>query len=79
MRIDTPPVGLAYCLCRHEYPQWQSQDFSNMFPDLGSAGIDLMKQMLLYDNSKRISVRLALPLPSQRLLDLHRFSNLPGH
>ena len=41
---------------RHEYPQWQPQDLTRLFPDLEPAGIDLLKQCLHYDNSKRISV-----------------------
>mmetsp|Transcript_12478 Transcript_12478/g.35046 ORF Transcript_12478/g.35046 Transcript_12478/m.35046 type:complete len:315 (-) Transcript_12478:369-1313(-) len=47
----------------HEYPQWQRQDLSKLFSDLEPAGIDLIQQMLQYNNSKRISAKEALNHP----------------
>lgn len=47
----------------HDFPQWQPQDLARIFPDLEPAGIDLLKQTLEYDNSKRISAKEALNHP----------------
>lgn len=44
---------------RHEWPQWQAQDLSRIFPTLGAEGVDLMRKMLDYDPAKRVSVRAA--------------------
>lgn len=40
----------------HEFPNWKSQEMSRAFPNLGEAGIDLMKGMFIFDPVKRMSV-----------------------
>ncbi len=63
----------------HEWPQWQPQDLSRVFPTLEADGIDLMKKMMEYDPARRISVRIMIaslstsyglvdPLLRQRML-----------
>lgn len=47
----------------HEYPQWRPTDFNKIFPTLEPAGIELMKQMLAFDPSLRISAKEALNHP----------------
>eukprot|EP01119_Soliformovum_irregulare_P015331 TRINITY_DN4305_c0_g1_i2.p1 TRINITY_DN4305_c0_g1~~TRINITY_DN4305_c0_g1_i2.p1 ORF type:complete len:332 (-),score=85.85 TRINITY_DN4305_c0_g1_i2:229-1224(-) len=45
------------------FPQWKAQDLGRLFPTLEPAGVDLMKQMLIYEPSKRISAKRALKHP----------------
>ena len=47
----------------HEFPQWRPQDLTKVFPKLEEEGIDLMRQMLDYDPSKRITAMDALKHP----------------
>mmetsp|Transcript_691 Transcript_691/g.1836 ORF Transcript_691/g.1836 Transcript_691/m.1836 type:complete len:315 (-) Transcript_691:530-1474(-) len=47
----------------HEWPQWQAQDLSRIFPTLEPEGIDLLKKMLEYDPAKRVSAKEALKHP----------------
>ena len=42
----------------HEFPNWQPQDLQKVFPTLHPDGVDLMRQMFIYDPAKRISVSL---------------------
>lgn len=42
------------------FPQWQGQTLRNVVRDLDSDGLDLLRQMLAYEPSKRISARQAL-------------------
>ena len=37
------------------FPQWPGADLALQLPSLESQGVDLIKQMLVYDTSKRIS------------------------
>ena len=37
------------------FPQWPGADLASQLPSLDSQGVDLIKQMLVYDTSKRIS------------------------
>ncbi|KZW02932.1 Pkinase-domain-containing protein [Exidia glandulosa HHB12029] len=46
------------------FPQWSARtDFDKMFVGLEKPGIDLIRQMLIYDTSKRISAKRALAHP----------------
>ena len=51
----------------HEWPKWQPQDLQARFPALEAAGVDLMRQMFVYDPAKRITV-IRLPQLSTRPL-----------
>uniref|UniRef100_A0A061S2I9 cyclin-dependent kinase n=1 Tax=Tetraselmis sp. GSL018 TaxID=582737 RepID=A0A061S2I9_9CHLO len=58
----------------HEYPQWQPQDLTTLFKYkdtdlLEPSGLDLLKKMLKYDNSQRISAKEALNHPYFNDLD----------
>eukprot|EP00803_Ostreobium_quekettii_P003387 evm.model.scf_1884.1 EVM.evm.TU.scf_1884.1 scf_1884:25738-29505(-) len=44
----------------HEFPKWQPQDLNKTIPELDPLAIDLLKQMLRYDPSTRISALDAL-------------------
>lgn len=46
----------------HEWPKWQPQDLQARFPALEAAGVDLMRQMFVYDPAKRITVIRLPPL-----------------
>ena len=37
------------------FPQWPGADLASHLPSLDSQGVELIKQMLVYDTSKRIS------------------------
>ena len=37
------------------FPQWPGTDLASQLPSLEPQGVDLIKQMLVYDTSKRIS------------------------
>lgn len=37
------------------FPQWPGADLASQFPSLEAQGVDLVKQLLVYDTSKRIS------------------------
>ncbi|EJD49092.1 CMGC/CDK/CDC2 protein kinase [Auricularia subglabra TFB-10046 SS5] len=46
------------------FPQWSARgDFDKMFVGLERPGVELIKQMLIYDTSKRISAKRALNHP----------------
>lgn len=46
------------------FPQWSARgDFDKMFVGLERPGVELVKQMLIYDTSKRISAKRALNHP----------------
>lgn len=45
------------------FPQWKPMDLAQLIPDLEPAGIDLLKKMLVYEPSKRISAKEALKHP----------------
>eukprot|EP00850_Spirogloea_muscicola_P017657 SM000154S01392 [mRNA] locus=s154:108273:110487:+ [translate_table: standard] len=47
----------------HEFPQWQPQDLTEVVKGLDPAGIDLLKKMLEYDPSQRVSAKEALRHP----------------
>eukprot|EP00850_Spirogloea_muscicola_P006966 SM000034S12720 [mRNA] locus=s34:382349:384542:- [translate_table: standard] len=47
----------------HEFPQWQLQDLTEVVKGLDPAGIDLLKKMLEYDPSQRVSAKEALRHP----------------
>ncbi len=49
---------ICCCARRHDWPQWQAQDLSRVFPSLEPEGVDLMRQMLQYDPARRISVSI---------------------
>lgn len=42
----------------HAFPQWKPRDLARAYPDLGSDGVDLLKEMLQYQPGRRISVRI---------------------
>jgi cyclin-dependent kinase len=44
----------------HEFPQWKPQELTNIFNKFESNGIELLKHMLTYNPSKRISGKDAL-------------------
>ncbi|MEW5303981.1 MAG: hypothetical protein WDW36_006624 [Sanguina aurantia] len=44
----------------HEWPQWQAQDLTRIFPNLEPEGIELMQMMMEYDPARRISAKEAL-------------------
>jgi cyclin-dependent kinase len=44
----------------HEFPQWKPQDLTNTFNNFEPKGIELLKHMLIYNPSKRISGKDAL-------------------
>ena len=37
------------------FPQWSGADLASQVPSLDAQGVELIKQMLTYDTSKRIS------------------------
>jgi len=37
------------------FPQWPGADLASQLPSLDPQGVELIKQMLVYDTSKRIS------------------------
>jgi len=45
------------------FPQWPGADLASQLPSLESQGVDLVKQLLVYDTSKRISAKRALAHP----------------
>ncbi|KAF9780633.1 Pkinase-domain-containing protein [Thelephora terrestris] len=45
------------------FPQWPGADLASQFPSLEAQGVDLVKQLLVYDTSKRISAKRALVHP----------------
>jgi len=45
------------------FPCWQPTDFNKLFPNLEPSGIDLLKQLLIYDPARRISAKRALKHP----------------
>ena len=45
------------------FPQWPGADLASHLPSLDSQGVELIKQMLVYDTSKRISGKKSRPLP----------------
>ncbi|KAJ1551266.1 Cyclin-dependent kinase catalytic subunit [Nowakowskiella sp. JEL0078] len=45
------------------FPMWSAVDLHQFFPNMGEAGIDLLKKMLTYDPAYRISARKALAHP----------------
>lgn len=47
----------------HEFPQWRPQDLARVFPTLEEDGLDLLRRMLQYDPSRRISAKEALRHP----------------
>lgn len=42
------------------FPKWSRKDLQDSVPSLDAAGVDLMKQMLVYDPASRISAKRAL-------------------
>ena len=46
-----------------QFPGWKSTDISLVVPGLDALGLDLLKQMLIYEPSKRISAKKALKHP----------------
>ncbi|KAH7302380.1 hypothetical protein KP509_23G069800 [Ceratopteris richardii] len=47
----------------HEYPRWKPQKLSEIVPDIGMDGVDLLSKMLQYDPPKRITAKEALEHP----------------
>lgn len=45
------------------FPHWSRQDLSETVPGLDEDGIDLLRQLLIYDTAKRISAKRALIHP----------------
>ncbi|KAF9782467.1 Pkinase-domain-containing protein [Thelephora terrestris] len=45
------------------FPQWPGADLASQLPSLEAQGVDLVKQLLVYDTSKRISAKRALVHP----------------
>jgi len=45
------------------FPQWSTKDLSGVVPVLDEAGIDILRQTLIYDSAKRISAKRALIHP----------------
>ncbi|KAF0701140.1 Aste57867_8363 [Aphanomyces stellatus] len=45
------------------FPQWRPQDLEPMFPKLDSDGLDLLKKMLVYSPSERITAKDAIRHP----------------
>ncbi|KAJ3876585.1 kinase-like domain-containing protein [Lentinula edodes] len=45
------------------FPQWSTKDLLGVVPVLDEAGIDMLKQTLIYDSAKRISAKRALIHP----------------
>ncbi|KIK62997.1 hypothetical protein GYMLUDRAFT_41298 [Collybiopsis luxurians FD-317 M1] len=45
------------------FPQWSTQDLSAVVPVLDEAGIDILRQLLTYDSTNRISAKRALSHP----------------
>ncbi|KAA6393012.1 MAG: putative Cyclin-dependent kinase 1 [Streblomastix strix] len=48
---------------RPVFPQWRAQSLTKLCPNLDADGIDLLTKMLVYDPSKRITVRDSLNHP----------------
>jgi len=45
------------------FPQWSTKDLSGVVPVLDEAGIDMLRQTLVYDSAKRLSAKRALVHP----------------
>ncbi|KAE9405061.1 Pkinase-domain-containing protein [Gymnopus androsaceus JB14] len=45
------------------FPQWSTKDLSGVVPVLDEAGIDMLRQTLIYDSAKCISAKCALVHP----------------
>ena len=52
----------------HEFPNWRPQSLEEHFPALEPAGVDLMRELFIYDPAMRITVSAAHHLA--RLSDL---------
>ncbi|KMS96406.1 hypothetical protein BVRB_9g225480 [Beta vulgaris subsp. vulgaris] len=57
----------------HVYPRWEAQNLARAVPSLGSAGVDLLSNMLKYDPAERISAKAALDHPYFDDLDKSQF------
>ncbi|KAJ1898902.1 Cyclin-dependent kinase catalytic subunit [Kickxella alabastrina] len=45
------------------FPKWQAKDLAELLPGLDADGINLLKRMLIYDPTRRISAKQALAHP----------------
>ena len=45
------------------FPQWPGADLASHLPSLDPQGVELIKQLLVYDTSKRISGKISTPVP----------------
>jgi serine/threonine protein kinase len=57
------------------FPTWKGKELSEVVPQLDAAGLDLLKQMLTYEPSKRISAKAALEHPYFADLDKSQFAS----
>lgn len=48
---------------RNTFPKWKGQSLAKLCPNLNEQGVDLLQKMLVYEPSKRISVKEALKHP----------------
>jgi len=60
---DIWPGVSSYRDFKTTFPRWTSRPLSQVIPDLGSDGIDLLSQMLVYEPSKRVSAVEAMKHP----------------
>lgn len=63
---------------KSEFPKWKPKDLSKRFPTLGPHGVDLIKQLLMYDPAKRISARRAMKHPYFSDFDPSSLPDLPS-
>jgi len=59
-----------------QLPQFPKQPFSQKFPNMAPAAVDLLEKMLVFDPSKRITVQEALSHPY--LASLHDINDEPS-
>jgi serine/threonine protein kinase len=60
------------------FPQWKASDLKQVVPNLCDHGLDLLKQMLAYEPSQRISAKKALTHPYFQDLDKSFFESSEG-
>lgn len=61
-------AGVSQLRDWHEFPNWRPQSLEEHFPTLEPAGVDLMRELFIYDPAMRITVSAAHHLA--RLFDI---------
>jgi hypothetical protein len=51
-------AGVSQLRDWHEFPNWRPQSLEEHFPTLEPAGVDLIRELFIYDPAKRVTVSL---------------------